>query len=81
MTNFTKWLKTFIEEKGFDSETRFDVEGENGTNSIPLGCVIEAINSAPSHEQAGIKNTLVKIDFMNGDALHFFKHLAGALAI
>lgn len=41
---------------------------------------MEAMFSAPAHEQAAIKTTLVKIDFRNGDILHFFRHLAGAIA-
>ena len=50
-------------------------------NFIPLGCVIEAIKSAPIHEQKAIKNMLVKVDFINGDVCDYFKHLAQAIAI
>ncbi len=78
---FSKWLDTLIEEKGCDLEHRFYVEGESGENSIPLEIVVDAIKSTCPEEQAGIKNTLVKIDFHNGDVMHFFNHLAGALAI
>ena len=78
---FAKWLDTLVEEKGLDTETRMDVEGDMGTNSIPLGCLMDAIKTAPANEQASIKTTLVKIDFMNGDVMHFFNHLAQAIAI
>lgn len=79
---FTTWLKTLIEEKGIDTETILNVKSPNGTpNAIPVGCVMEAMNAAPRHEQAAIKTTLVKIDFANGDILHFFRHLAGAIAV
>jgi hypothetical protein len=78
---FTKWLETFTTEKNLDLEQVFAVEGKSGTNHIPLGCVIEAIKSAPSSEQAGIKSMIVKIDFRNGDVCHYFKHLAQAIAI
>jgi hypothetical protein len=78
---FTRWLDTFVSEKGLDTEQTFDKEGPSGLNVIPLGCVIEAIKSAPAHEQAAIKATIVKIDYRNGDVLHFFGHLAGALAL
>ena len=81
MTTFNTWLDTLIEEKGLDTETRFECEGDSGLNSIPLGCVVEAIKQAPKYEQQGIKQTLVAIDFRNGDVMHFFNHLAGALAI
>ena len=69
-------------EKGLDIEYVFEVEGpEWGTNYIPLENVLEAIEHAPAHEQAAIKNTLVRIDFANGDLMGYFKHLAGALAL
>ena len=78
---FTKWLETFITEKGLDLEMRFNVEGASGNNSIPLGCVVEAMKSAPAREQSAIKDMIVKIDFRNGDVAHYFGHLAQALAI
>ena len=78
---FGNWLDTLISEKGLDTERRFIVGGPSGENSIPLGCLVDAIKAAPSNEQAAIKTTLVKIDFMNGDVCHFFQHLAGAIAI
>ena len=80
MATFTQWLDTFVEEKGIYPEKSFEVTGPSGWNLIPVGCVIEAIKGAPSHEQAAIKTTLVKIDFLNGDVYHFFNHLAGAIA-
>lgn len=78
---FTKWLETFVSEKNLDTEQVFQVAGKSGTNHIPLGCVLDAIKSAPSHEQAGIKSMIVKIDFRNGDVCHYFKHLAQAIAL
>jgi hypothetical protein len=78
---FNKWLDTLIEEKGIDTEELFEVDGPSGTNIIPAAVVIEAIKGTSKQEQAAIKTTLVKIDFCNGDIMHYFKHLAGALAI
>ena len=79
---FTKWIDTLIEEKNLDTEfTVFEVEGESGMNFIPMGCVIEAIKSAPKHEQVSIKNMLVRIDFKNGNIVDYFKHLAQAIAL
>jgi hypothetical protein len=80
MSKFTTWLDTLIAEKGIDTEQTLQVEGESGLNMIPVGCVIEAIQGAGSVEQQQIKNTLVAIDFKNGDILHFIRHLAQALA-
>lgn len=78
---FTKWLNTFVSEKNLDTEQMFTVEGKSGANHIPLGCVLDAIKSAPASEQAGIKSMIVKIDFRNGDVCHYFKHLAQAIAL
>lgn len=81
MTTFTKWLDTFTAEKQLDTERTFEVAGASGLNVIPLGCVLDAIKAAPAHEQNGIKDMLVRIDFRNGDVNHYFGHLAQALAI
>ncbi|KXO91062.1 Uncharacterised protein (plasmid) [Tsukamurella tyrosinosolvens] len=81
MAGFDTWIDTFIEEKGLDIEHRFDVEGpEWGWNSIPFSIVIDTAKHTTPAEQAQIKKTLVDIDFHNGDAMHFFEHLAKALA-
>lgn len=79
--SFNNWFNTFIEEKAVNLDQIIEVEGESGANIMELRVVTDAIQTAPAHEQAQIKNTLVKIDFHNGDVVHFFKHLAGALAI
>ena len=81
MNNTTaRWIDTLVEEKGYDTEEMFEIEGESGLNMIPLGVVVEAIKSASLAEQSAIKNMLVKIDFCNGDCKHYLRHLAGALA-
>jgi len=76
-----KWLYTLLEEKNIDLETEITVEGASGTNFMSVGVVVENILIAPKHEQDKIKDVLVKIDFQNGDILHFIKHLAKALAV
>ncbi len=78
---FSKWLDTLVSEKGLDTEHTFTVEGESGPNSIPLGCVLDAIKAAPKHEQDGIKTMLVRLDFRAAPILPYFGHLAKALAI
>jgi hypothetical protein len=77
---FTKWLDTFISEKGIDLEDSFTVEGPSGTNHMQYVHVAAAIQGAPVHEQSAIKSMLVKIDFHNGDVRHYFRHLAQAIA-
>ena len=81
MTTFAKWLDTFVEEKQLDLEQTFAVEGpEWGTNWIPLGVVVEAMKQTATSEQKMIRDTIVHIDFRNGDPMPFFKHLAKAMA-
>ncbi len=76
---FLKWFETFLEEKNLPYIC-WDIEGPWGLHVIDSDVVIEAIKGAPAHEQRGIKAMIVKIDFLNGDVLDFFKHLAQALA-
>ena len=75
MTNFHSWLTTFIEEKGLDLSEL--VEAQDGKRT-QCGNVIQAMCGASPAEQAGIKTTLVTIDFKNGDPMHFVRHLAKA---
>ena len=77
----TNYLKTLIEEKNIDLEEIIEVNGESGLNLMPLGVLLDAICRTGKEEQKAIKNTLVKIDFHNGDIMHYFKHLAQAIAI
>lgn len=83
MTNskFNTWLDTFISEKGIDLEQVFTVDGPSGPNHMPYEVVINAMYGAPFAEQAAIKNTLVMIDFKNGDVRHYLRHLAQAIAL
>lgn len=79
---FNTWLDTFISEKELDLDYTFEIEGDDwDMNWIPLQCVIDEIKNAPAIEQDAIRKTIVKIDFVDGDVMHFFEHLAGALAI
>lgn len=79
--NFSNWLDTFLSEKGIQLDQPFTVEGKSGPNFMEVSHVVAAMKAAPAHEQNRIKATFVKIDFVNGDCMHFIKHLAGAIAI
>jgi len=76
------YLETLIEEKGLDLHaTIIEVEGEEwGLNIIELGAVVDYIMASGPANQAKVKDTLVKIDVMNGDVMHFFKFLAKFMA-
>lgn len=72
---FETWLKTFASEKGLDLSEYVD-----GMDcQLQVGDVLSAMLSAPISEQLTIKMTLTKIDFANGDVMHYIKHLAKAL--
>ena len=79
--NFAKWLDTLVKEKELDGDHVFEVGGSSGLNFIPLAVVVENIKITTRQEQQQIKDILVRIDFASGDVMHFFNHLAQALAI
>ena len=81
---FNNWIDTFLSEKGIDAEDRVSAQGDMGTNSIPVGCLVDMMKQAPAHEQRGIKAMLIKIDFIapgRKPVLDYFAHLAKAVAI
>ena len=80
--SFARWLDTFLDEKGIDSEEVLVVEAHDGTeNRIPVGCLVEAMKGAPESERRGLKAMFVKIDFVNGDVRKYLAHLARAIAL
>ena len=79
--NFKNWIETYCSEKQIDMEQVLEVSGRSGANCIPIGCLIESMISTSSAEQSAIKAMIVKIDFVNGDVLHYFRHLAQAIAL
>ncbi len=75
------YLETLFDEKGISLDTPFEVRGASSTNYMTLENVVDAITSAPQHEQRAIKDMIVKIDFANGDVFDYMKHLAKAIAV
>tara|TARA_R100001510_G_C7520764_1_gene116372 strand:- start:55 stop:306 length:252 start_codon:yes stop_codon:yes gene_type:complete len=80
MNNFNNWLDTFIDEKNINKEDTFEINKNGTLNIISYGSIIDHIKITSKQEQEQIKKTIVKIDFFNGDVLHFFRHLGQALA-
>ena len=79
--NFNNWLDTFISEKGINRDHNLQAEGElTGWNLIPVEVVIEHLKITSPSEQAEAKSILVKIDFHNGDVMHFLQYLAEGIA-
>ena len=84
MTKYTEeykeWLNTFIEEKGIDLDTPFEVIKNGNLNIMSYKVIYEHILITTTEEKKKIKDMIVKIDFLNGDVLNFFRHLATAIA-
>ena len=74
-TSFTKWITTFLSEK--ELELDYVVACKDG-KITQIGNIVQTMCVSPSDEQAAIKKVLIKIDFMNGDVMHFFNHMAKA---
>ena len=66
------YLTTLIEEKGHSIDDEITIEGHFGVTYEMLLDFIEGVSPADKKQ---IKNTLVKIDFLNGDVFHFLDHL------
>jgi len=77
---FLEWFETFLEEKQIGFQM-FEFEIGEDIHVIDSDHVIELIKTAPAHEQAKIKSTLVKIDFADGDVMDFIKHMAWSRAM
>lgn len=76
-----KYLENLINEKDIDINSTFEIEGQTGINFITLEVVIEHILISTKQDQKAIKEMLIKIDFVDGDILDFFKSLAKAIAL
>ncbi len=76
---FSNWLDTFLEEKGFDKYQTFEHKLETSFHMVDAGCVIDFIKSLDQETQNKIKNTLVQIDFKNGNYLHFIKYISNGM--
>lgn len=71
------YLNTLLNEKGISQERILEVEGgEWGINFIPVSVIVDYINDLDATTQAKIKHTLFKIDFYNGNIMHFMDYIA-----
>jgi len=75
------YLNTLLEEKGISQEYMFKAEGDVwGTNIMPLSVIVDFMCEVDKATQTTMKNTLIKIDFKNGDVKHFFQYVADFIA-
>ncbi len=66
------YLRTLISEKGREPDAVLNVEGHFG---LTYNHLIEFIENQDQSIKSQIKDTLVKIDFQNGNVFHFLDHL------
>ena len=80
-TYIMKYFRTLLSEKNISLDTVLEVEGaEWGMNIIPVECVVEFMENADRATQTKMRNTLIKIDFQNGDVLDFITYIAKFIA-
>ncbi|MBU3173362.1 hypothetical protein [Clostridium estertheticum] len=72
---FLTWLDTFLNEKKLINKN-FQIDYAGVVHFIDSNLIIDLIRQTSSKQQAQIKNTIVKIDFHNGDVNSFLEHLA-----
>ena len=73
MSTFNDWFLTFLEEKAIDLSEFVKIAGKGHAQ---LGAVCSVITGCTSSEQAGIRKTLIAIDFRNGDCVDYLRFLA-----
>lgn len=75
------FFNTYFNEKGLDNQV-YEIAAPNGTiNLIETDMVIAKIKRTQGEEAKKIEAIIRKIDCLNGDLHHFFKHIAQAMAI
>ena len=76
-----KYFRTLLNEKNISLDTVLEVEGADyGTNFIPVECVVEFMENADRATQTKMRNTLIQIDYKNGNVLHFITYIAKFIA-
>lgn len=70
-----KYLKAFFEEKDLQAEC-FTIEHKEQLHLVESEAVIDLIKTSNDEEKQKIVDTLRKIDFTNGNVIHYLKHLA-----
>lgn len=69
------WLMTFLTEKSINLDETFEINVNNVSNFFTYEVIVELILSSSPSEQKMIKETLIKIDFKNGDVKHYLRFL------
>lgn len=76
---FKDWFNTFIDEKELNREHVFKIKHEGTLHLMEFENLVDSILALPAEYQKKIKDKIVKIDFINGDVLHYLKYVAEGL--
>ena len=72
-----EFIKTMIEEKGISLDTcLLEKDGHIG---LTVQMLLDFIAQMHEHSIRAIKDCFSKIDFQNGDLMHYMNHLAWAM--
>jgi hypothetical protein len=77
MIQVETYLNTLLDEKNISPDHIFIIKSDGlfGDHIVPMNVLIEFIDGLDITSQQKIKDTLVQIDFKNGDILHFLNYL------
>ena len=67
------YMETLIKEKEVKLEDNINLEGHIG---LTWQMLVDSISNMPESSQQKIRQTLVMIDFENGDVFLYLRHLA-----
>jgi len=76
-----KYLYTLLKEKGIDINEIIIVDEDElfGAVFMNLGDIVDFILKQDKRNQEKVRDTLVKIDFCNGDVMDYFKYIGKGL--
>ncbi len=76
---FKIWIDTFIKEKDLPMNETITIDNDGTIHIMTYQTIYEHMLIANDKEQEQIKNMIVRIDFMNGNILDYFRHLGKCL--
>ena len=76
-----RYLRTLLKEKGISEDYVFTIDKDDfwGHHIVQMEVVIEFISNLDPKTQNQIKETLVMIDFKNGDILHYLEFITSKM--
>jgi|GEM_PF-1827678 hypothetical protein len=75
------YITTLLNEKGISLEHTFEIKSDGifGNHCVPLPVLLEFIESLDRRLQDQIRLKLIRIDYNNGNVLHFLEYLTNMM--